>query len=264
MAASSCKKNEREKTLVNSVSKAFQLLDLLANAPNCEMSIKDIVYVTGWNRTTVYRFLQTLSENGYVEMLPGRQVYRITFKLLDMSNTMLDSLDIKSLSLPHMIRLVNKWKVNCNLAIADHDSIIVIHNIKYDYSIPPLYNGRRGELPSCGTGKAMLSTWSEEAIQLFLNTHEIVAYTDKTITNKDELYKELLQIKRQGYALDRGEYLYGNYCVAAPIVGTSGYATAAISLSSSPDNFNKLPLEQVIEDIMSVAALISSQMRFNV
>jgi len=56
--------------------------------------------------------------------------------------------------------------------------------------------------------------------------------TEKTITDKEELEKELNRIKKQGFALDREENEKDVRCVAAPIKNYQGKVIAAVSISS--------------------------------
>ena len=126
------KSNENPKSQVNSASKVLKLLQFFTTAHNCELSINELINLCGWNRTTIYRFLQTLCESGYVRFIPETQTYRATFKIVDMASLMLQNLDVQALAVPYMSQLVSKWSLNCNLAVPDAGSIIVIHNVKYE------------------------------------------------------------------------------------------------------------------------------------
>jgi DNA-binding IclR family transcriptional regulator len=55
--------------------------------------------------------------------------------------------------------------------------------------------------------------------------------TIHTITEKEDLYKHLIGIRRQGYALDLEENELGISCISAPIFDHSGKVVAAFSVS---------------------------------
>jgi len=64
-----------------------------------------------------------------------------------------------------------------------------------------------------------------------LGKRELPHLTEKTITDKEELEKELNKVKKQGFALDRGENEKDVQCIAAPIRNFQGKIIAAISIS---------------------------------
>jgi len=81
-------------------------------------------------------------------------------------------------------------------------------------------------------GKVLLADIPEEERKKILEDKELPRLTDKTITDKKELEKELKVVKKQGFALDRGENEKDVRCIAAPIRNHQGKVIAAISISS--------------------------------
>ena len=67
-----------------------------------------------------------------------------------------------------------------------------------------------------------------------LDNTEFIIYTSTTIRSRQELEKELAEIRSQGYAEDRGEAEIGLWCVAVPIFGQDGNPVGAISVAG-PD-----------------------------
>lgn len=71
----------------------------------------------------------------------------------------------------------------------------------------------------------------------------------------------MLQVaRRQGYALDDGEYTYGVYCVAVPIKNSSGATIAGMSCSVPKARIEQgeLPVGQLIEVLVRQSRLISA------
>jgi IclR family acetate operon transcriptional repressor len=58
------------------------------------------------------------------------------------------------------------------------------------------------------------------------------AFTPYTITSRARLSAALDEIRRQGNAVDRGEWRSDVHCVAAPIIDPDGRALAAMSVSA--------------------------------
>lgn len=69
----------------------------------------------------------------------------------------------------------------------------------------------------------------------------------------------LRDVRRQGYAVDDGEYTLGVYCVAVPIRDRGGSVVAAMSCSlpKSRLDIGELQVGQVIEVLVRQARSIS-------
>ena len=99
----------------------------------------------------------------------------------------------------------------------------------FSYSIA----GKTLHMHCTGCGKAMLAFLPEKQIQNVVATYGLPAFTPNTITDEKTLYRELEEIRRRGYALDREEETLGVRCIAAPIRNAQGYPTAALSISGA-------------------------------
>src|SRR5690606_22714900 len=100
-----------------------------------------------------------------------------------------------------------------------------------------------------GIGKALLSGLPDSELERRFAGVSLPRYTAQTITTGDELIKVLQVARRQGYALDDGEYTSGVYCVAVPIKSPSGAVVAAMSCSVPKTRIEQgeLPVGQLIE-----------------
>jgi IclR family KDG regulon transcriptional repressor len=74
--------------------------------------------------------------------------------------------------------------------------------------------------------KAMLSQLPDEEIDEILARTELKRFTRYSITNKAAYRKEILDVRRQGIAYDREEYIEGMVAFAVPI--KAGNVQAAI------------------------------------
>jgi DNA-binding IclR family transcriptional regulator len=92
--------------------------------------------------------------------------------------------------------------------------------------------GRVAPMQATGTGKVHLVDYSDEQLKELNAKHGFPQLTSHTITNLEDLKKELELVKKQGYAVDDEECEYGVRCLAVPIRDFSGKVVAALSLSS--------------------------------
>jgi DNA-binding IclR family transcriptional regulator len=97
----------------------------------------------------------------------------------------------------------------------------------------PTPSRRGGRMPAHCTavGKALLA-FSDDVGESFLAANvPLVRRTARTITDSDQLRRELHDVRRGGLAYDREEAQRGLVCVAAPVLGANGTAQVALSVS---------------------------------
>jgi DNA-binding IclR family transcriptional regulator len=80
-------------------------------------------------------------------------------------------------------------------------------------------------------GKALLAGLTTEEVFARYPDPLLPARTPKTITDRNELIRCLMQIRDQGYAVDREELEPHLCCVAAPVHGRDGAVIASVSVS---------------------------------
>jgi DNA-binding IclR family transcriptional regulator len=96
--------------------------------------------------------------------------------------------------------------------------------------------GDRAGLHCTGSGKAILAYLPEERIQEILTQQSLEEKTSQTITDADQLRKELSEIRKRGYAYSDEESIEGVRSVAAPVL-IQGEVLCSISLAGPATRF---------------------------
>lgn len=81
-------------------------------------------------------------------------------------------------------------------------------------------------------GKVILAYQDNNGTDRLLETYGLVKRTEYTITDRQALRKDLLQVRQQGYPCDRRESMLGGVCFGAPIFSSPGHVVAALSVST--------------------------------
>jgi DNA-binding IclR family transcriptional regulator len=91
---------------------------------------------------------------------------------------------------------------------------------------------------------------------------DLSRFTDHTITDPLRLFDEFAQIRRRGYAVNRGEWQHDVYGLAAPIfVGTSRTVVGSIGLSGPANRFGQEATRRFIPMVRAAAAAISQELQ---
>jgi len=125
------------------------------------------------------------------------------------------------------------------------------------------YVGKRAPLHCTALGKVMLAYLPEGERKKILEDRELPRLTENTITDKRELEKELNKVKKQGFALDRGENEKDVRCIAAPIRNHQGKVIAAISISAPIFRIDKNVQNNLKKALMETSRKISKRLGYN-
>jgi DNA-binding IclR family transcriptional regulator len=74
-----------------------------------------------------------------------------------------------------------------------------------------------------------------------LKSLKLTRHTENTITTLPALRKELAEVRRLGYGVDRAEELDGCHCVGAPVLDSHHYPVATIWVTGPS---NRMPLSE--------------------
>jgi DNA-binding IclR family transcriptional regulator len=131
-----------------------------------------------------------------------------------------------------LIKLHQETEHTCNMGIKRGDTGIFVDKIESrDFGIKLFSEIGKSFLLHCtAMGKVLLAHVDRQETEKILS-QPLPAYTDKTITGKKMLLKELEKVKKNCYAVDWEEITRGIMCVAAPVFGIAGEVTCAISMA---------------------------------
>jgi len=104
---------------------------------------------------------------------------------------------------------------------------------------------------------------SEKERKKILEDKGLPRLTEKTITDKRKLKKELGEVKEQNFALDREENEKDVFCIAAPVRNYQGEVIAALSISSPVFRINKNVQNNLKEVLIETSKKISKRLGYN-
>jgi IclR family acetate operon transcriptional repressor len=92
---------------------------------------------------------------------------------------------------------------------------------------------------------------------------KFIQFTEKTITNLEQLIQISDQIRKDGYALDFSERDEGVTCASSPVQNAEGRVVAAISISAPAQRITEERLQkEIIPVLLGVAQSASKHMGY--
>lgn len=253
---------ERNTSHVQSVERALMLLDLLAREHR-EMSLTEIANCMHWPKSTVHGLIATLRDCSYVDQSLVSGCYRLGVRLFELGNIVARSWDIRALALPALQNLNNQLGEMVQLATEDKGEVLYLEKLDSTHMMRIVSEiGARLPMHCTGLGKVLLAYKKPAEIKWILTKHGMPPMTSRTITNREALERELIKIRRQGYAMDDREIMDSLRCVAAPVYDRDGNVKYAISVSGLANSLQGERLEMARDELLLTAKSLSYAMGY--
>lgn len=226
------KKPTEQKYILSSLDNALSILNLFV--PHSELSAAEISALSGINKSTVFRFLVTLENRGFL-IRNEKNKYQLGLKFYSLGQLVYNRMELISIIHPYLEQLTKVTGETSHLCILEDGYHIVFLDkalgtsaLKMD---TPL--GMRQPAHLTGSGKAILAFESEQTIHQYMKHTDFDPKTTSSIRSAKAFLNALDKIRSCGYASDREEFEIGLTCYAVPILDVSNRPIAAIS-SSGP------------------------------
>src|SRR4030043_2402977 len=212
---------------VPAIDKCFAILELLAQSKepmgNSDKSGKLVL-----NKSTVFNTLHTLMDLNVLENQPdGKFVFGTRFYIL--GNMAGKRSKLIQTAHPYLETINEKTKLSAFLGLRSDRQVILIDKVDSAYGIK-LSSEIGMQMPIlAGAGiKAMLSQLSDEEIEEILARTELRRYTPYSIVDKAVYKKEILEVRKEGIAYDKEEYIEGMVAFGIPVKANGKDLQAAI------------------------------------
>jgi DNA-binding IclR family transcriptional regulator len=191
------------------------------------MTLSELSRASALPKSTVHRLLARLIDLDAVEHHRGG--YKISLGLMRLGVTT-PAGSMRDTALPHLADLYHWTGETIHLAVLRQFDVVYMERIARPDS-PPSISSVGARLPANCTaiGKALLAWEDLEDLADFLPS-PMPKLTPWSVSDVDQLLKELRDIKEHGVAAERNQAQPGLACVAAPII-VNGFAIGAVSVS---------------------------------
>ena len=247
---------------VRSVERALDLLELLASADADGCSLSDLARGLGTSKSTALALARTLSARRFVaEVGAGRsRRYVLGLALARFGDLVLSQIDLVGVALPSLREMTDETGWTSRLGVLDDAYAMMIGRVDGPGVVRFRSNLAQRELPHCSAiGKALLSHLSDERVREIVARTGLPARTAATITDLEELLRELERVREAGFAVDDEEDSEGVLCVGAAVYDHRGECTAAISVTGLKPTLPAGGLDEVGAVVRRYAAEISSR-----
>lgn len=246
--------------VLQSLDRGMLVLKLLAEKGG--LSVTELAKEMEVDKSTVSRVLETLRRHDMVQSDKTTRKYQLGFRLMYLGERMSNGIAIIDIARPVLMEVSRYLGQSVHLCAYNKASVYVIDQIVS--SLPYTMSARIGmiePLHSSSVGKCILAYRTERRREEILSDYEMTAYTERTITDKDMLRKELERIRKERYALDDEEMFLNVRCIAVPIFDYHGEVRYAIGISGPLGIMSGENLELYKERLIQAAKRIGGKLK---
>jgi len=217
--------------MVRSVARAVRVFVLLLRSREGESST-EVARRCGLNGATVFRLLRTLAAEGFVRRDPASGRYLVSpLFWIRLAPVLRSATLLTRWSASILDSLAQATGATACLVFPDSEERRVV---VYQHALPrrPLCwhpeNLPPPPLHSAATGKCYLAAQSSLGLRAYI-AKGLEALTENTITSPERLLRELLAVRRRGFALAREETTLGAAALAVPVTDERGRVVASLA-----------------------------------
>lgn len=219
---------------------------LVAVSRTGRATLTDLSMSLGVPTATTHRILTTLQKHGFVTFNEDLQDWSIGIEAYRTGASFMNRTSLSETSRPVMRDLMEKTGETANLAIPDGAEVVFVGQVETKNPIRAFFaRGTRTPMHASGTGKAILSWMSEEAVRKLLMNVGLIAFTENTLTTPQALFEDLALTQQRGYSLDAEERYNGMSCMGSAIFDEHGEVCAGVSISGPSTRFEPLRIPEL-------------------
>ena len=199
------------------VKKAVMVLRFLVKQPK-PAGVSEISGKLGLNKSTAFGILRALTEEGLIQQDKSTKRYQVGNDLIQLSKETLLATDFAALVRPLMETLSEMVSETVCLGTIEGDRVKVIEVVQAKKELrvsTPV--GTIFSIKTPALLKVYLSTMTDQDIAAYMKNRPLHHYTDKSITDMEELLREVRKTKESGFALNLEEFREGIRAVTSPV-----------------------------------------------
>ena len=200
----------------------FALLEVIA-AKDQRYALQDLVEETGLPKPTLHRMLQQLESAGLLRREGDSRLYGVGTRLRRLAENLL--LNDSHHGARHAVlrHLVEEIGESCNLTALSGSEVVYLDRVETAAPLRfYLHPGSRVPVHCSASGKVFLAQMTPAQRRRLLANVPLEAYTPKTLTDLEQIEREVQRVRKDGFAFDDEEFLPGLLCIAALVPNETG------------------------------------------
>ena len=219
----------------------------------------------GLPKVTAFRLVRTLVVLEYLAPSTEKGRYRLGPRVFSLGFSVLQTMDLRTIGVPHLKNLSDRCGETVNMAVLDGDELVYIERIKTQQIVNiNLHIGSRLPLYNTAMGRALLSAQSEDWIRDYIKRVKRIPEANFFLGSKGEKLKNILDtVRTKHYAVNDEDLVKGLRSIATPVWDGGGKVVAAINIAVPSVRVTSKDLKSVyVPYILEAAQIISEALGY--
>ena len=212
---------------IQAVDRAMVLLKTVAGSETAP-TVLELARRCDINRTTAWRLLRTLEHHGLVDRDAVTHRYTVGYAAAGIAAAAADDALVRR-ARPVLQDLADRTGEAVNLAVIKRSAVVPVEQVDPANVTMPSWLSKPLPLHATSGGKAFLA-WLAPDEQEAVLPKELARYTDRTVTDRDQLRRDLQNARSSGYAVCAREYENFTSGVSAPVLSATQLPLAVITV----------------------------------
>jgi DNA-binding IclR family transcriptional regulator len=226
---------DRGKT-IQSVESALEVVEVIHQKERA--GVTEIANELDRSKSTVHHYVTTLVKHDYLDKVEGE--YQLSLRFLTLGGQVRERERLYHLGKDDVEELAQETGEQARLIVDRNGSGITLYQATGDRVTEPITHvGSIEELYCTAAGKVFLAELSDDELDSYLQEVSFTPYTESTITEADELRREIEEIRDRGVAFDDEERCEGYRCVASAISTEARELFGALSVSAPVERMDE-------------------------
>lgn len=248
-----------DKTLLKGLSVLEALI--LPGKNRAAPTIQHLAERLGMTKSNMHRTLQTLAHAGYAQRDDSSGSYSVTTKLVELAARQLDNIDLRRIAADTLKKLAAETTETVHLSILEGSEVVYIDKIDSAHPVRAYSTiGGRAPAQCVATGKALLAFQTVDPVARL--SGKLEAFTSKSIIDAGALATELARIRKNGYAINRGEWRETVGGLAAPLFDGFSRVVGAIGISGPIERLSVGRMKELAPVVLKAASRVSRVMGY--
>jgi DNA-binding IclR family transcriptional regulator len=238
------------------LGKVSAVLDLLYEEPR-DLRLVDVERRLGLSRSTTFRLLGSMEDQGFIDRDPGTGAYRLGLRLLQLGMAVSRRLDLRVIAAPTLAALTAQTGQTSFLTIQRHFEAVCIDRVPGSHvDVLALTLGGALPLHIGAAPRVLLAAMDDDQVGAYL----VAAASLLPPSTPDDIRRDISQVRARGYAISREDVSKGVCALGAPIVDGNQRVVAAVSISDVVPNYGEPELPALVAHVKQAAAAISARL----
>lgn len=236
-----------------SVDRALSVLACFRNG-SPDLGVSQIAGMLELKTSTAHRLVRTLLRAGFLEQDAATSRYRLGSALAEYGQIVYRQRRLHVVS-PYLWELSHATGEHAALAMRHGSDVLLLTGVDASVSESAPITGSRIPLHASAMGKVLLA-WADPYEADPTRIGPLTPVTARTITDADELRRELERTRRAGYALSDEEMDPGIRTVAVPIFDAAGHAAFTLAVRGRVERISRHRIRGIVEQSCEIAEKI--------